>query len=100
MSNIDKILNCCHCNSAFVFTSGEQDFFKAKGLTNEPKRCPNCRILVRVQRSGKDVGTTAEVACADCGSQTRVPFQPKGYRPVYCSACLRTRKDDLAVANV
>lgn len=29
---------------------------------------------------------------AECGSPTRVPFQPKGYKPVYCTYCFRTRK--------
>jgi CxxC-x17-CxxC domain-containing protein len=88
----DKDLSCRDCNKTFVFSAGEQDFFSAKGLVNEPKRCPNCRILMRVQRNGEDPSRTAEVNCAECGSPTRVPFQPKGYRPVYCSYCFRTKK--------
>ncbi|MDR3613126.1 MAG: zinc-ribbon domain containing protein [Candidatus Obscuribacterales bacterium] len=88
----DKDLTCRDCSKTFVFSGGEQEFFSAKGLVNEPKRCPNCRILMRVQRSGEDPNRTAEVACAECGSPTRVPFQPKGYRPVYCSYCFRTKK--------
>src|ERR1700679_1893065 len=88
----DKDLTCRDCSKTFVFSAGEQEFFHAKGLINEPKRCPNCRILMRVQRSGEDPNRTAEVACAECGSPTRVPFQPKGYRPVYCSYCFRTKK--------
>lgn len=88
----DKDLTCRDCNKTFVFSGGEQDFFSAKGLVNEPKRCPNCRILMRVQRNGEDPSRTAEVNCAECGSPTRVPFQPKGYRPVYCSYCFRTKK--------
>jgi len=48
---------------------------------------------MRVQRNGEDpTSRTAEVACAECGSPTRVPFQPKGYRPVYCAYCFRTKK--------
>ncbi len=47
---------------------------------------------MRVQRNGEDPARTAEVNCAECGSPTRVPFQPKGYRPVYCSYCFRTKK--------
>ena len=88
----DKDINCRDCNKTFVFSAGEQEFFHTKGLVNEPKRCPNCRILMRVQRNGEDPGRTAEVACAECGSPTRVPFQPKGYKPVYCTYCFRTRK--------
>lgn len=88
----NKDLTCRDCGKTFVFSAGEQEFFSAKGLVNEPKRCPNCRILMRVQRNGEDPGRTAEVNCAECGSPTRVPFQPKGYRPVYCSYCFRTKK--------
>jgi CxxC-x17-CxxC domain-containing protein len=88
----DKELTCRDCSKTFVFSAGEQDFFSAKGLVNEPKRCPNCRILMRVQRNGDDPSRTAEVSCAECGSPTRVPFQPKGYRPVYCSYCFRAKK--------
>lgn len=90
----DKELTCRDCNKPFVFSAGEQEFFSAKGLVNEPKRCPNCRILMRVQRNGEDPNRTAEVNCAECGSPTRVPFQPKGYRPVYCSYCFRSKKLD------
>ncbi len=87
----DKHLICRDCQKAFIFSAGEQEFFSVKGLANEPKRCANCRILMRVQRSG-DPKQTAEVNCAQCGSSTRVPFQPKGYRPVYCVACFRLKK--------
>ena len=70
----DKDISCRDCSKPFVFSAGEQEFFHAKGLINEPKRCPNCRILMRVQRNGEDPGRTAEVNCAECGSPTRVPF--------------------------
>jgi CxxC-x17-CxxC domain-containing protein len=92
MSFENKDLTCRDCKKTFVFSAGEQEFFSAKGLVNEPKRCPNCRILVRVQRNGDDPKLTTEVNCAECGSSTRVPFQPKGYRPVYCTACFRSKK--------
>lgn len=88
----DKNLTCKDCSRVFDFSAGEQEFFSAKGLINEPKRCPNCRLLMRVQRSGEDPKCTTEVNCADCGAPTRVPFLPKGYRPVYCTACFRAKK--------
>jgi CxxC-x17-CxxC domain-containing protein len=28
--------------------------------------------------------------CANCGTETQVPFQPRGTRPVYCRDCYRT----------
>ncbi len=55
---------------------------------------------MRVQRNGDDLNRTSEVSCAACGLPTRVPFRPKGYRPVYCVACFQVKKkeDDLEEA--
>ena len=39
----DKTLVCQDCGNEFVFTAGEQAFYKEKGLDNEPKRCKECR---------------------------------------------------------
>ncbi|MFO8144135.1 MAG: zinc-ribbon domain-containing protein [Candidatus Syntrophosphaera sp.] len=39
----DKTLICKDCGNEFVFTEGEQEFYKEKGLVNEPQRCPDCR---------------------------------------------------------
>lgn len=39
----DKTIVCKDCGSEFVFTAGEQEFFKQKGFTNEPVRCKSCR---------------------------------------------------------
>ena len=41
---IDKQLTCLDCGREFTFTTGEQTYFWAKGLS-EPKRCKSCRIL-------------------------------------------------------
>jgi len=39
----DKTLVCKDCGKEFVFTAGEQAFYKEKGFANEPQRCPECR---------------------------------------------------------
>ena len=39
----DKILICQDCGKEFVFTVGEQQFYKEKGFYNEHKRCKECR---------------------------------------------------------
>lgn len=39
----DKTLNCKDCGQEFIFTEGEQEFYKEKGFENEPQRCPACR---------------------------------------------------------
>ena len=43
----DEKLICEDCGSEFIFTAGEQEFYAEKGLTNKPKRCPECRKLRR-----------------------------------------------------
>jgi CxxC-x17-CxxC domain-containing protein len=88
MSFTDKALTCRDCAAEFCFSAAEQEFFSAKGLVNEPKRCPNCRVLFRLKKEGKDPSSAMKVDCADCGVATVVPFKPKGLRPVYCGACL------------
>jgi DNA-directed RNA polymerase subunit RPC12/RpoP len=39
----DKTLVCKDCGKEFIFTVGEQEFYKEKGFENEPVRCPECR---------------------------------------------------------
>jgi hypothetical protein len=46
----DKTLTCKDCGMEFVFTEGEQAFYKEKGFENEPQRCPDCRKAKKSQR--------------------------------------------------
>ncbi|MEY7999823.1 zinc-ribbon domain-containing protein [Clostridium sp. JNZ X4-2] len=39
----DKTIVCKDCGKEFVFTEGEQEFYKEKGFENDPVRCPECR---------------------------------------------------------
>ncbi len=48
----DKTLVCKDCGKEFVFTAGEQEFYKEKGFTNEPTRCKDCRIARKNERFG------------------------------------------------
>ena len=47
----DKTLVCKDCGKEFVFTVGEQEFYKEKGFDNEPVRCPDCRRARKQQRN-------------------------------------------------
>ena len=47
----DKTIACRDCQKEFVFTEGEQEFYREKGLTNEPQRCPDCRKAKKQQRN-------------------------------------------------
>jgi uncharacterized Zn ribbon protein len=50
----DKTLVCKDCNKEFVYTEGEQAFYKEKGFENEPQRCMECRRAKKQQRRGND----------------------------------------------
>ncbi len=44
MSFQDKSIQCSDCGTTFTFNAGEQEFFQSKDFTNEPRRCPACRV--------------------------------------------------------
>jgi hypothetical protein len=46
----DKTMKCKDCGKDFVFTAGEQEFYKEKGFANEPTRCKDCRIARKNER--------------------------------------------------
>ena len=94
----DKSIQCSDCGITFTFSAEEQEQFASRGYTNEPKRCQSCREARKSQRQGNngDRGygyrdraprEMFDVVCAQCGKDTRVPFEPRSGRPVYCSDC-------------
>ena len=99
----DKALTCRDCGNQFTFTAGEQEFHASKGFTNQPGRCPDCRAARKAQRGegssyggggGGGYGGSREMfsaTCASCGKEARVPFEPRGDKPVYCSDCFRSQ---------
>ena len=105
----DKTLTCRDCGQAFVFTSGEQEFHASKGFQNEPSRCRDCRSARKAERDGgggyssggyggggggygRQEREMFSATCSSCGQEARVPFQPRGDKPVYCSNCFTPRK--------
>lgn len=48
----DETLVCKDCGKEFVFTAGEQEFYKEKGFTNKPTRCKDCRIAKKNEKFG------------------------------------------------
>ncbi|HEX4320171.1 MAG TPA: zinc-ribbon domain containing protein [Acidobacteriaceae bacterium] len=84
------MLACIRCKSLFVFTADEQLFFREKGFTNNPKLCRACRA----KREGKRPSQQeTQIACAECGNRTTVPFLPTRGRPVLCFACFLKSKN-------
>ena len=91
----DKRLKCMDCGAEFVFTKGEQLFFRDKGLTNEPKRCKQCkkRQVSEIRSASSNVNRTETSAiCSRCGKETTVPFKPTQGRPVLCRECFQTKQ--------
>jgi len=118
---VDKTITCVECGKSFVHSAGAQEFYAQKGFTSDPKRCPDCRrakkekqvagARLRASTSENDAllgggaraGTAAGAAasggremftatCAECGTETQVPFKPRGDRPVYCRDCYQAKR--------
>jgi len=122
LSYADKVLTCRDCGQAFTFTAGEQEFHASKGFENEPSRCQDCRSARKAARGGDSYSSGGgyggggyssgggygsggggggygrqerqmyTATCSACGQEARVPFQPRGDKPVYCSNCFTPRQ--------
>ena len=93
----DKILFCVECSEPFVFSAGEQMFFREKNFKNDPKHCKKCKAK-RTPKGLRNVRET-QILCAECGSQTTVPFIPVQHKPVLCRQCFQNTRA-IAIAAV
>ena len=50
----DKTIVCKDCGKEFIFTVGEQEFYKEKGFENDPVRCPECRKARKAQKFNRE----------------------------------------------
>jgi CxxC-x17-CxxC domain-containing protein len=122
MSYQDKVLTCADCGTQFVFSANEQAFYAERGFTNEPKRCAPCRQSRKSSRGGGYSSYGGEsygggggggysaggyggqrelhtVTCSSCGGEAKVPFVPRGDRPVYCSDCFSQQRGGYSRAD-
>jgi CxxC-x17-CxxC domain-containing protein len=91
----DKTIVCIDCSIDFIWTAGEQTFFRDKQLQNPPKRCKECKqaknerlaAITAAQASGVKQRIEVTVNCARCAATTTVPFYPSQGRPVFCRSC-------------
>ncbi len=105
MATGDKSITCVDCGEEFLFTAGEQAFYRERGLPNEPTRCKRCRDARKASRGeggggggggysggGGSGKTMYPAVCSQCGKETQVPFQPTSGRPVLCRDCFQASK--------
>src|SRR6476620_9795139 len=91
----DKEILCIDCSRNFIWSTGEQAFYRDKQLQNPPKRCKECKqaknerlaAIAAAQASGVRQRIEVAVNCARCSETTTVPFYPSQGRPVYCRSC-------------
>jgi len=88
----DETLQCRDCGADFIFTIGEQEFFKQKGFDNKKTRCADCTAAKKARfgdgggkgdggkgkgGKGKGGGKGGGFACYNCGEE--------GHRSSDCS---------------
>ncbi len=51
---VDKELKCSACGDEFLFTAGEQELHRLRGINSPPEQCPWCTRLTGApkRRSG------------------------------------------------
>ena len=102
----DANILCIDCAQVFVWTVGEQIFFKDKQLQNPPKRCKECKkaknrrleAIELARTTGKRQRIEVRAECAKCSVVTTVPFYPCQGRPVYCRDCFAGITGDMSTA--
>ena len=100
------------CGEEFVFTAGEQAFYREHNLTHAPTRCRKCRTNRKGARpepsaspafahsAGPRAAREMHTAvCAECGSETKVPFAPTAGRPIYCKNCYQSHRPERSGAS-
>jgi CxxC-x17-CxxC domain-containing protein len=99
----DKEIDCIDCGTKFLWSIGEQVFFRDKNLTNPPKRCKRCKkaknerinAVLSAQKVGMKQRVEVAIHCAQCNCYTTVPFYPSQGRPVLCRSCFLEKHPEL-----
>jgi CxxC-x17-CxxC domain-containing protein len=103
----DQVILCIDCSAEFIWSVGEQTFFRDKHLENPPKRCRDCKkaknerlaAVTHAQNSGVKQRVEVIVDCAQCGESTTVPFYPSQGRPVFCRSCYLRLNPSILTGN-
>ncbi len=75
----DKTIICAKCGTPFVWTKGEQEYYRRIGLKHEPKLCPKCREERKKMKA-------KEITCLKCGRKGHVRGEVPSLQG-YCEPC-------------
>lgn len=97
---VDRTIVCVQCSGEFTFSVDDQEYHVRMQFEHEPKRCKPCRAERKKNSPGDGSGPGSsagrrdmhEAVCAECGGVARVPFKPRGDKPVYCSNCFSKQR--------
>ncbi len=90
MAFTDRVLTCVDCGEEFVFSAGEQVFFREKQFQHEPRHCKKCKAKHTSSRGRVETSVT----CLECGASTTVPFVPHLRRAVLCRSCFQRQRGE------
>ena len=83
----DRTLICKECGQEFIFTA-EQEFM----LSAVPERASALQPCRDARKNAARAPREYFSYLCACGTEAKVPFEPKSDRPVYCSDFARMRQ--------
>jgi CxxC-x17-CxxC domain-containing protein len=98
----DATRTCGKCGQVFTISAGEQVAYARRGQSS-PAYCAFCRAAGMIASGAHPAQASNDphersdhamylAVCDQCGKQTKVPFEPRGGRPVFCSNCYRDQQ--------
>jgi CxxC-x17-CxxC domain-containing protein len=95
MQFTEKILHCYNCKKNFNYTAEAQEFRSSQGYPNDPTNCPTCRRgrktgISNHAKDSDDYSSNQQmypITCTKCGKSSRVYFNPRPGKPIYCGEC-------------
>src|SRR6185295_3767368 len=81
---VAEVFACIDCGRNYKLIPGEVDFYK-KIPTPLPRRCPQCRHLLRFRR--KNPTSIWQRTCANCAKEIQTTYAPERLEIIYCEDC-------------